>query len=80
MSRLFELALALLRGRPPEPREEDAREMLGRGKRGGQDGLGKAGEIDPKYLPDVLEGVAQAQRHQFAPDVQMEANLRRFEE
>ena len=61
MSRLFELAFAVLRHHPPEPRDEPW-------------------EIDPRYLPEVLEGLAQARRHQFAPEAQIEADLRRFEE
>jgi hypothetical protein len=35
--------------------------------------------IDPAHLPDVLAGLAQARRREFATDVQVEAILRRFD-
>jgi len=36
-------------------------------------------EIDPAHLPDVLEGLAQAKRREFASDAEVEAAFRRFE-
>jgi hypothetical protein len=66
MSRLFELAFAMLRRGSPGSRAPEPR--------------GEPGDIDPKYLPDVMEGLAQARRHRFAPEAEIEADLRRFEE
>ena len=37
-------------------------------------------EIDPAHLPAVLEGLAQAERRQFASDAEVEAASRRFEQ
>ena len=36
-------------------------------------------EIDPAHLPDVLEGLAQANRGEFATDAEVEAAFRRFD-
>ena len=41
---------------------------------------GESEEIDPAYLPAVLEGLAQAKRRQFATDAEVEAAFRRFEQ
>jgi hypothetical protein len=35
--------------------------------------------IDPAHLPAVLEGLAQANRRQFATDDEIEAAFRRFD-
>jgi hypothetical protein len=40
---------------------------------------GEPEEIDPADLPDVLEGLAQAKRREFASDAKVEAAFRRFE-
>ena len=37
-------------------------------------------EVDPAHLPAVLEGLAQAKRHQIATDPEVEAAFRRFEQ
>jgi hypothetical protein len=36
-------------------------------------------EIDPAHLADVLEGLAQAKRREFATDAEVEAAFRRFD-
>ena len=36
-------------------------------------------EIDPAHLADVLEGLAQAKRREFATDCEVEAAFRRFD-
>jgi hypothetical protein len=41
---------------------------------------GEPEEIDPAHLPAVLEGLAQAERRQFATDAEVEAAFRRFEQ
>jgi hypothetical protein len=38
-----------------------------------------AEEIDPKHLPDVLEGVAQARRGEFASEAEVEAVFRQLD-
>ncbi len=35
--------------------------------------------VDPAHLPAVLEGLAQAKRHEFATDDEVEATFRRFD-
>ncbi len=35
-------------------------------------------EIDTEHLPDVLEGLEQARRGEFATDAEVEAAFRRF--
>jgi hypothetical protein len=37
-------------------------------------------EIGPAHLAAVLEGLAQAKRHEFASDAEVEAVFRRFEQ
>jgi hypothetical protein len=36
-------------------------------------------EIDRAHLPDVLEGLSQARRGEFASDAEVEAVFRRFD-
>jgi hypothetical protein len=36
-------------------------------------------QIDPAHLWAVLQGLAQAKRHEFATDEEIEAAFRRFE-
>lgn len=36
-------------------------------------------EIDPSHLPDVLEGLAQARRREFASDEEVEKAFRSFD-
>jgi hypothetical protein len=40
---------------------------------------GEAEDIDPEHLPAVLDGLAQAERREFAGDSEVEAAFRRFE-
>jgi hypothetical protein len=40
----------------------------------------EAEEIDPAHLPAVLEGLAQAERREFATDAEVEAAFRRFDQ
>jgi len=73
MTKLLEKALAAVRLLPPESQDEIARAML---NLAGDDG--EAEEIDPAHLADVLEGLAQAKRREFATDAEVEAAFRRF--
>jgi hypothetical protein len=74
MTKLLKQALEAVQKLPPESQDEIARAMLALA------GNGTDPEpIDPAHLPDVLEGLAQARRHQFASDAEVEAAFRRFD-
>ena len=74
MTKLLEEALEAVRRLPPESQDEIARAMLHLA----------AGEERPErvasaHLAAVLEGLAQAQRREFASDSEVEAAFRRFD-
>jgi len=74
MTKLLEKALEAVQRLPPDGQDEIARAMLSL--------AGSAEElevIDPAHIADVLESMAQAQRHQFATDAEVEAAFRRFD-
>ncbi len=75
MTKLLDLALETVRRLPPVDQDEIARAMLCLA--GNEDEA--AEEIDPRHLPDVLEGVAQARRGEFATEAEVEAAFRRFD-
>lgn len=67
MTKILDHALDVVRALPPEGQDDIARMML-------QLARDDAPEpIDPAHLPDVLEGLAQARRRDFA------AAFRRFD-
>jgi hypothetical protein len=73
MTKLLQKALRAVERLPPDSQDEIARAMLSL--------AGDAGEpedIDPAHLPDILEGLAQARRREFATDTEVEAAFRRF--
>lgn len=70
----MEKAVEAVRQLPPESQDEIAHAML---SLAGNEGVPE--EIDPVHLPDVLENLAQAKRHQFASDTAIEAAFRRFD-
>jgi hypothetical protein len=74
MTKLLHKALEAVRRLPPDHQDEIARAML---VLAGAEG--EPEEIDPAHLPDVLEGLAQAKRRQFATDAEVEAAFRRFD-
>jgi hypothetical protein len=74
MTKLLEKALEAVRRLPPDGQDEIALAML---TLTGNEG--EPEEIDPAHLPAVLEGLAQARRHEFATDEEVEAAFRRFE-
>ena len=74
MTKLLERALEATRRLPPNGQDEIARAML---SLIGDDGQPEA--IDPSHLSDVLEGLAEAKRREFASDGQVEAAFRRFD-
>jgi hypothetical protein len=68
MTKLLEKALETVRRLPPDSQDQIALAMLSLS--------GKEGEpekVDPAHLAAVLEGLAQANRHQFATDAEVEA-------
>ncbi len=73
MTKLLEKALETVRQLPPADQDEIARAMLSLA------GDEEPEDIDPAHLPDVLEGLAQARRRQFASDAEVEAAFRRFD-
>ncbi len=75
MTKLLDKALETVRRLPPANQDEIARAMLNLALMDD----GEPEEIDPAHLSDVLEGLAQARRHQFATDAEVEAAFRRFE-
>ncbi|HLI21953.1 MAG TPA: hypothetical protein VKV32_12585 [Stellaceae bacterium] len=74
MTELLEKALAVVRTLPPAEQDEIAHAILSLADRDA--GLEA---IDPAHLPDVLEGLAQARRREFATDADVEAAFRCFE-
>jgi hypothetical protein len=75
MTKLLEKALEAVRQLPADSQDEIARAMLVLAS-GDKD---EPEQIDPAHLADVLEGLAQAKRREFATDQQVEAAFRRFE-
>ncbi len=74
MTKLLQKALEAVRLLPPENQDDIARAMLAL--------AGDESEpenIDPAHLPDVLAGLAQAKRREFATDAEVEAAFRRFD-
>jgi hypothetical protein len=74
MTKLLEKALRAVEQLPPASQDEIALAML---TLSGNDG--EPEDIDPAHLSDVLEGLAQAKRREFASDAEIEAAFRRFE-
>jgi hypothetical protein len=74
MTKLLDKAVETVRQLPPESQDEIARAML---TLAGDEGEPEA--IDPAHLPDVLASLAQAKRHQFATDDEVEAAFRHFD-
>ena len=73
MTKLLDLALETVRRLPPVDQDEIARAMLCLA------GHEPAEESDPEHLADVIEGVAQARRGEFATGAEVEAAFRRFD-
>lgn len=74
MTKLLQKALEAVRLLPPENQDEIARAMLALAR----DEF-EPEELDPARLADVLEGLAQAKRREFASDAEVEAAFRRFD-
>jgi len=74
MTKLLERALEAVRRLPPASQDEIARAMLHLAQ---NDGAPE--RVAPAHLAAVLEGLAQAQRREFATDTEVEAAFRRFD-
>ena len=74
MTKLLEQALTAVRRLPAESQDEIARAMLHLAA-----GDGEPEQVDPAHLSAVLEGLAQADRREFATDAEVEAAFRRFD-
>ena len=74
MTKLLEQALKAVRRLPPESQDEIARAMLHLAE-----GEPEREPIAPDHLAAVLEGLAEAQRQEFASDAEVEAAFRRFD-
>jgi len=74
MTELLEMAVEAVRRLGPEAQNEIARAMLQLAEDDGE-----PEPIDPADLPAVLEGLAQADRREFASDAEVEAAFRRFD-
>jgi hypothetical protein len=75
MTKLLDQALDTVRRLPPAEQDEIARAMLNLAR----SGEGELEDIDPAHLPDVLQGLAQARRRQFATDAEVAAAFQRFD-
>jgi hypothetical protein len=74
MTKLLEQALEVVRRLPDASQDEIAHVMLQLAS-----GESEPEPIDPAHLSDVLEGLAQARRGEFATDAEVEAAFRCFE-
>jgi len=74
MNQLLKRALKAVEELPPEQQEEIARAMLSMAQNGSE-----LETIDPDHLSDVLAGLAQADRNEFATEPEIEAAFWRFE-
>jgi predicted transcriptional regulator len=72
MTKLLEQAVEIARALPPDAQDEIARAMMSLAH------SAEPEEIDPEHLPDVLEGLAEARRGEFATDAEVEAAFRAF--
>ena len=74
MTKLLEKALEAVHALPPQEQDEIARLMLRLTAN-----VDESEQIDPADLPDVLEGLAQMRRREFATDEEVETAFRRFD-
>lgn len=74
MTKLLEKALEAVRLLPAESQDEIARAMMHLAAREGE-----AEAIDPAHLAAILEGLAEADRGEFATQSDVESVLRRFD-
>lgn len=73
MNQLLEKAVEAVRQMPPDDQDKIARLMLSLAE-----GDQPAEQTDTRHLPDILEGLAQLRRGEFASDADVETAFRRF--
>lgn len=73
MTKLLQKAVEAVSRLPANDQDEIARAML---TLAGETGAPE--DIDPEHLGDVLDGLAQARRREFATDAEMAATFRLF--
>jgi predicted transcriptional regulator len=73
MTELLEKAVEVVRRLAPEAQDDIARVMLSLARQEEE-----SEPIDPNDLSAILEGLAQAERGEFASDAEVEAAFRRF--
>jgi len=76
MTTLLEQAIEVVRGLPADAQDEIARTILHLAR---SESETEPEVIDPAHLAAVLEGLAQAERHEFAADEEVGAAFRRFD-
>lgn len=74
MTKLLDKAFDAVRRLPPSNQDEIARAMLSLARADGE-----PEDIDPEHLSDVLEGLAQARRREFATESEVAAAFARFD-
>jgi hypothetical protein len=74
MTKLLEKAVEEVRKLPSGSQDEIARAMLQLASQEGE-----PEPVNPRDLPAVLNGLAQAKRREFATDAEVEAAFRRFD-
>ena len=73
MTELLGKAVETIRRMPPAEQDTIAQAMLSMAK------IGELEDIEPEHLGAVMEGIAQAERGEFATDEEVAAAFRRFE-
>jgi hypothetical protein len=73
MTKLLQKALEAVQALPEADQDAIAQAMLALAR------SEEPEDIDPAHLADVLEGLAQAKRREFATDAEVEAVFRRFD-
>ena len=74
MTKLLEQAIEAVQQLPSAEQDGIAKEMLRLAT-----GNEESEPLDPAHLHAVLEGLAQAKRHEFASDADIESAFRRFD-
>ena len=75
MTKLLQKALEAVRQLPPESQDDIARAILQMAM-----SARESDQIDPEHLPFVLQGLAEAERGEFASDADIEAAFKRFDQ
>ena len=76
MTKLLEKALDAVRRMPPDAQDIVAEAMLSLAKIGAMHD--EVEDIEPEHLSSVMEGLAQADREEFATDKELSATFHNF--